>query len=243
MKTGDNFGYSVSVSGAYVAVGARYDDSSRGSTYVFLRSETEWNEQQKITVSDGASSDYFGSSVSISEDGHALVGATDDDDDGYDSGSAYVFALGYLCTSSSTSSCTSSSASCVNRAADYPKTATEWDYLSVPPVVSGVTQVNAGSWSDINQVCVDRGLQLCQSDQFCTDRVPPAGIDISQHDSWIAVGDSENEWLTFRRGWGDRICKTHTQIAGSKPDWGNSSSTYTSGDMYRAGICCGNCSS
>jgi len=148
-----------------------------------------------------------------------------------------------LCTSSSTSSCTSSSASCVNRAADYPKTATEWDYLSVPPIVSGVTQVNAGSWSDINQVCVDRGLQLCQSDQFCTDRVPPAGIDISQHDSWIAVGDSENEWLTFRRGWGDRICKTHTQIAGSKPDWGNSSSTYTSGDMYRAGICCGNCSS
>ena len=92
-ETGDYFGYSVSISGAYVAVGARYDDSSRGSTYVFLRSQTEWNEQQKVTVSDGAGADFFGSSVSISEDGYALVGATGDDDDGYESGSAYVFAL------------------------------------------------------------------------------------------------------------------------------------------------------
>ena len=149
------------------------------------------------------------------------------------------------CTSSSTSSCTSSFGSCVNRAADYPKTATEWDYLSVPTVVSGVTQVNSGSWSDINQVCVDRGLQLCQSDNFCTGGVPPSGIDISQHDSWIAVGDSENEWFTFRRGWGwgDRICKTHTEVAGSKPSWGTTSFTGTTGDMFRAGICCGTCSS
>ena len=25
--------------------------------------------------------------------------------------------------------------------------------------------------------------------------------DLAEYDSWIAVGDSENEWLTFRRGW------------------------------------------
>jgi hypothetical protein len=145
-----------------------------------------------------------------------------------------------LCTSSSSSPCTSSTGPCVNRAADYPKTATEWDYLSVPPAVSGVTQVNAGSWSDINQVCVDRGLQLCQSGDFCTDQVPPSGIDIPEHDSWIAVGDSENEWLTFRS---DRTCKTHTEVTGAKPSWGTSSLNYTYGGWYHAGICCGNCSS
>ena len=52
------------------------------------------------------------------------------------------------------------------------------------------------------------------SQNFCTDRVPPSAIDIPDNDSWIAVGDSENEWFTFRRGWGDRICKTHTEVAG-----------------------------
>ena len=68
--------------------------------------------------------------------------------------------------------------------------------------------------------------------------MPPSALDIPQHDSWIAVGDSENEWLTFRRGWNNRICKTHTQVGGSKPNWGTSNFTGTSGDMYRAGLCC-----
>jgi hypothetical protein len=85
-------------------------------------------------------------------------------------------------------------------------------------------------------------MTLCTSGNFCTSRDPPTGIDIPLHDSWIAVGDSENEWFTFRRGWGDRICKTHTEVAGSKPGWGTSSFTGITGDQYRAGICCGTCS-
>jgi len=138
---------------------------------------------------------------------------------------------------STTSSSSSSSPS--YRSPDYPKTAIEWDHLSIPPKVSGTTQI-AYSWSDINQVCLDKGYVLCLSQNFCTDRVPPSAIDIPDNDSWIAVGDSENEWFTFRRGWGDRICKTHTEVAGSKPTWGTSTVTYTSGggDMYRAGLCC-----
>jgi hypothetical protein len=92
-------------------------------------------------------------------------------------------------------------------------------------------------------VCLHKGYDLCKSESFCTDYVPPSAIDIPQHDSWIAVGDSENEWLTFRRGWNNRICKTHTEVAGTKPDWGTSTITVTSGDMYRAGLCCGNSSS
>ena len=49
-----------------------------------------WSEQHKLTASDGASSDYFGYSVSISGD-TAVMGARLDDDNGSNSGSAYVY--------------------------------------------------------------------------------------------------------------------------------------------------------
>ena len=91
---GDNFGFSVSISGGYVVVGAFGDDdkgSKSGSAYVFKRSGTSWVEEAKITASDGAPDDQFGGSVSISGDSVAVVGAWSDDDKGSKSGSAYVF--------------------------------------------------------------------------------------------------------------------------------------------------------
>jgi hypothetical protein len=47
-------------------------------------------ETAKLTASDGASSDNFGRSVSISGD-YAIVGAAGDDENGSDSGSAYIY--------------------------------------------------------------------------------------------------------------------------------------------------------
>ena len=44
----------------------------------------------KITADDGAASDFFGESASISGD-YAIVGAIADDDGGTNSGSAYIF--------------------------------------------------------------------------------------------------------------------------------------------------------
>ena len=61
-----------------------------GSAYVFVRSGSEWTKQAKLTAGDGASSDFFGISVSVSGD-KAIVGASGDDDNGLTSGSAYVF--------------------------------------------------------------------------------------------------------------------------------------------------------
>ena len=90
---GDRFGWSVSVSGDTAIVGARYDDDNgddSGSAYVFVRSGSVWTEQAKLTASDGAAGDYFGSSVSVSGD-TAVVGAYWDDDNGDRSGSAYVY--------------------------------------------------------------------------------------------------------------------------------------------------------
>ncbi|UCB43342.1 MAG: hypothetical protein JSV77_01460 [Dehalococcoidales bacterium] len=92
----DGFGYSVSISGDTAVIGAIYDDdkgSSSGSAYVFEKPATGWTdmtETEKLAASDGASYDFFGYYVSISGD-TAVVGAPDDDDNGDNSGSAYVF--------------------------------------------------------------------------------------------------------------------------------------------------------
>lgn len=90
---GDYFGGSVSISGDCVVVGAsRFDGSgdNSGFAYVFRRSGTTWVEEQKLVASQGSASDNFGASVSISGD-YIVVGASQDDDNGSRSGSAYVF--------------------------------------------------------------------------------------------------------------------------------------------------------
>ncbi|MBN1256230.1 MAG: cadherin domain-containing protein [Planctomycetes bacterium] len=92
-SVGDHFGNSVSISGDYAVVGAVYDDDNgetSGSAYIFKRDAGNWTQEAKLTASDGAASDVFGGSVSISDD-YAIVGANGDDDNGNNSGSAYIF--------------------------------------------------------------------------------------------------------------------------------------------------------
>ena len=89
---GDHFGCSVAISGETSVLGASGDDSERGSAYVFMRSGTTWSEQQKLTASDGAAGDLFGSSVAINGDTVAVGARNDDSGSNMDQGSAYVFA-------------------------------------------------------------------------------------------------------------------------------------------------------
>lgn len=90
---GDNFGNAVSISGAYTVVGSRGDDDcgdKSGSVYVFEKSLDVWSQLVKLTADDGAAGDSFGTSVS-NENNYIVVGAHKDNDNGYLSGSAYVF--------------------------------------------------------------------------------------------------------------------------------------------------------
>jgi hypothetical protein len=95
----DEFGWSVAVSDDTAVVGAYQDNlagvgNDAGSAYVFERDQGglgAWGEVVKLTASDAADLDYFGSSVAISAD-VAVVGAYEDDHvGGIDAGSAYVF--------------------------------------------------------------------------------------------------------------------------------------------------------
>ncbi|UCF65755.1 MAG: FG-GAP repeat protein, partial [bacterium] len=89
----DYFGISVSIAGDYAIVGAYQDDdlgNNSGSAYIFMRNASSWNQQIKLTASDGAANDRFGNSVSISGE-YAIIGAHQDNDHGSYSGSAYIF--------------------------------------------------------------------------------------------------------------------------------------------------------
>ncbi|MCI0388648.1 MAG: hypothetical protein MOB07_07755 [Acidobacteria bacterium] len=90
------FGYSVAISGDTIAIGAPHDktgtNSFQGSVYVFVRSDSVWSLQQKLTAHDGEAGDQLGTSVSIS--GNTVVAGAFADQVGanYGQGSAYVFA-------------------------------------------------------------------------------------------------------------------------------------------------------
>jgi hypothetical protein len=90
---GDQFGWSVALDGDTAVIGARLDDDKgidSGSAYVFTRAGGAWTQQAKLVASDGAAGDQFGFSVALDGD-TAVIGAFGDDDNGSDSGSAYVF--------------------------------------------------------------------------------------------------------------------------------------------------------
>jgi subtilisin family serine protease len=91
----DQFGWTVSINGGTLLVGAPGDDVganvNQGSVYVFTRSSTAWTLRQKLVQGDGSAEDSFGWSVAVEGD-TAVVGAYHDDDAGQqDTGSAYVF--------------------------------------------------------------------------------------------------------------------------------------------------------
>ena len=74
--SGTGFGCSGSISGDYAIVGASSDDGNvikSGAAYIFKRNETKWLQLQKIYAEDGKTDDYFGQSVSISEN-YAIIG-------------------------------------------------------------------------------------------------------------------------------------------------------------------------
>ncbi len=106
-EASDQFGYSVSISGNYIVVGAHKENpivppppasglevNDAGSVYLFKIDTTNNSVAQisKIQASDAQSNDNFGFSVSINEN-YILVGAPNEDTPGSNAGSAYIFKM------------------------------------------------------------------------------------------------------------------------------------------------------
>jgi len=97
-SAGDEFGWSVAISGDTALVGPQYYSvpwgPHQGSAYVFVRSGTSWSQQAQLLAADGMPYDQFGYAVALSGD-TALVGAPWQGGNGnpadHAHGAAYVF--------------------------------------------------------------------------------------------------------------------------------------------------------
>ena len=91
--TGSNFGGAVAIGDNVAVVGSSSSDSmamNAGAAYVFERSGSDWELVKILFPNDPAASDAFGTSVDISGN-YIIVGSPNNDDNGDDSGSAYIF--------------------------------------------------------------------------------------------------------------------------------------------------------
>ncbi|MBT7469179.1 MAG: hypothetical protein HN692_02085, partial [Candidatus Cloacimonetes bacterium] len=91
----DQYGCSVGITenGEYAIVGAYNDDENgenSGAVYVYQQINSEWNLQTKIMAYDGSLQDLFGCSVFITNN-LIFVSAINDDDNGEESGSVYIY--------------------------------------------------------------------------------------------------------------------------------------------------------
>ena len=87
------FGYSVSMDGDYLVVGAPNEDTNgnnAGCTYIFKRNGIDWTEQTKLLASDGTEGDKMGWSVFI-EDDEIFVGAPIQEAGNKYCGAVYVY--------------------------------------------------------------------------------------------------------------------------------------------------------
>ncbi len=93
----DWFGISAALFGDVALVGASWSDpkgEKSGAAYLYTFDGNTWNQQAKLTPSDGAAGDYFGEAIALSND-TALIGAWGNDDTGSTSGSAYFYKVGF----------------------------------------------------------------------------------------------------------------------------------------------------
>ncbi len=85
---GDHFGASVAIDGCDAIIGADSHSDNAGAAYFFRLRGEQWLEVTKVTASDVATGDRFGSYVSISRN-VAIVGVPHR---AADAGAAYIFA-------------------------------------------------------------------------------------------------------------------------------------------------------
>ena len=95
-NSGDRLGIGVAVGDGWMILGAYRDDApetNSGSAYVFELENGIWVERENLTASDGAAGDEFGSRIAISGTLAVLTSSRDNNENGLNSGSAYVLEL------------------------------------------------------------------------------------------------------------------------------------------------------
>lgn len=91
----DRFGFGVALDSGTAIVGAPADEdpngTGAGSAYVFEQSNEQWSQQAKLTPDDGEPRDQFGIQVALDADTTVIGAYQDENQNGEQAGSAYVF--------------------------------------------------------------------------------------------------------------------------------------------------------
>jgi hypothetical protein len=183
-EQGDNFGYSVSVSGDTALIGAFGCNYDYGAAYVFTRSGSNWTQQAKLTASDGNAMDDFGFYVSVSGD-TALIGAY-----GWNNaqGAAYVF--------------TRSGYSWTQQAKLTASDGTTFNYFGYSVFVSGDTAFigawRINTWTGAVYVFVHK-----QPPTTPTISGPPTGKAKQPYDYTFNSTDPNGDNVSYYIDWGD----------------------------------------
>ncbi len=89
----DNFANTVSISGNTIAIGSHlnnHNGNNSGADYIFTQTNGIWTPQTKLTPTDPEEHLRFGYSISL-DNNTAIISAHRDNDNGNNSGSAYIF--------------------------------------------------------------------------------------------------------------------------------------------------------
>ena len=136
----DQFGYSVSISGDAIVVGAIYQGDNSGAAYLFTRTGTDWNPQAYLKASNAEQADFLGQSVAVSgntlvigaygEDSNAIgINGNQADNSTSSAGAVYIF-------SPTMSAATNTPTTTVTPTATSTTAETETPTLTVTPTAS-----------------------------------------------------------------------------------------------------------
>ncbi|TLM73683.1 MAG: hypothetical protein FDZ70_07535, partial [Actinobacteria bacterium] len=174
----DYFGWRVGLSSGTAVVGAWGDNNAAGTdagaAYAFTSNGTTWTQEAKLTASDGAASDNFGSAVGVSGDA-IVVGAHVDDDLGDGSGAAYVF------TRSGTAWAQTRKLLAPDGAAG--------DDLGVSTAISGGTVIAGARWDD--DLGADAGSAYFFSSTYGTREDTPISVPAT---AGVLVNDTDADF-------------------------------------------------
>ncbi len=90
-EPGNFFGYAVAIAGNEMAIGAYGSTTYSGRIFMFRYNGSSWVPTQVISASDGASYDFFGFSVEISNNFMVIGAYGSDGSGGTNFGSSYVY--------------------------------------------------------------------------------------------------------------------------------------------------------
>ena len=174
------FGWSVSLSGDTLLVGAVWDNgaaSNAGAAYVFERGTSGWSETAKLTVPGLAADDHFGGSVVVVGD-TAVVGGPDmDGAAGASQGRAFVFQR--------------SGTSWIEQAELIASDYTTYGEFGKSVAMDGDTIVVGASGADAAYVFTRQGTTWTQQARLVAgDGIPGDyfGYDVALHDDQLVVG-------------------------------------------------------